>query len=131
MAENTSTRKIKIGGEIELEAAKAEIKFKTLEDDVRYKSESMNVTITISGELRKADPKPFIQLFKWSKDFDDSTVYRKVEITDTKGTNVTYRTYIFPEMFPISYTEDLVGDHSKYELGLRQKEGFFDQIETF
>ena len=126
---------VKITGgksDISLEKIHVKMLFDTEEKHVFLKSNSIGATVTIFGRINQARKESLVEMFDWSRDFTVDGVYRKVEITETQGTDALMRTYIFPQMFILSYEEFLgEGNDSTFNLVLKQKEDELQTIETY
>lgn len=128
---------VKITGgksDISLDKVNSKILFYTESEVVLHNSDSIGVSITISGNITPKTKDAVIQLSRWSRDFsDESAVYRQVEISEIQESDKTVvRTYIFPKMFVFSYEESTVEKkESIFTLGLRQREGELQSIEIF
>lgn len=107
--------------------------FDTEEEHVFQKSNSVGATVTISGSVDEDSKEAVIQVSRWSRDFTADGIYRQVEITDAqKGTDTVLRTYIFPQMFILSYEEDWGESNAgNFKLVLKQRKNSLQSIETF
>lgn len=89
--------------------------------------------MTISGSVDDDSKEAVIQVSRWSRDFTADGIYRQVELTDAQeGTDTVLRTYIFPQMFILSYEEDWGESNAgNFKLVLKQRKNSLQSIETF
>lgn len=120
---------------ITLNEAFVKVEFKTDEREqmICHHSQSIFVDVTISGTVIKDVTEQLIQIFDWSRDFSENGVYRTVTIKEKQENDTNFmRTYIFPKMFVLGYSEKMGTDNaSMFELRLRQRKGELNTIETF
>lgn len=120
---------------ITLNEAFVNIEFKTDEREqmICHHSQSIFVDVTISGKVIEDVTEQLIQIFDWSRDFSENGVYRTVTIKEKQEQNTkVIRTYIFPKMFVLGYSEKIGTDNAcVFELRLRQRKGELNTIETF
>lgn len=96
----------KSGEKITLNKTSISIKFTTPPNSgMNTWKKTMNLTVTISGEILSAPKDELIKIFDWSKNFETDEMFRKVDITITEGSNTPLRYYELDGMGVYSYNE--------------------------
>lgn len=117
----------------------AEVLLDTINDNVMTKSNGMLAKLTITGKIKEEDSAPYLELFRWAKDFKSKTQYRKVELSifGAEDEGGKYRRYEFGQMFIVDYKETYpenksgVAQTGTFELKLTQKDDNWDSVESF
>lgn len=131
------------GGENTIEIAKdvlqAEIFIDTINNDVMSRANGVLAKLLIKGKINEKNSAPSLELFRWSKDFNSDTQYRKVELYVYSGSEETgcYRHYEFGRMFVVDYKETYsdakegASQYGSFELSLTQQDDSWDSVESF
>lgn len=131
------------GGENPIELAKdvskVEVFIDTVEDNVMGRASGVLAKLTVKGKIDEKNSAPFLELFRWSKDFNSDTQYRKVELYIYSGDNESgcYRHYEFGRMFVVDYKEiypdskEKSAQYGSFELNLTQQDDNWDSVESF
>lgn len=136
------------GGDNPIELGKyvsdVKVLMNTIDNNVMNRSNGVLAQLEVAGRIDEDNTSTFLDLFRWSKDFNSKTQYRKVELFIYKGDNEDcYRHYEFGKMFVVDYNEEYYSGGSKnssgkrrpeygeFTLSLTQKDDNWDTVESF
>lgn len=126
---------IELGNEV----LDVEVFLDTVKENVLTRSSGVLAKLEIKGQIDENNPAPYVEMFRWAKDFKSKTQYRKVELAIFKGTDgeeARYRRFEFGSMFVVDYKEnyykegDEKSQYGSFQLNLTQKDDNWDSVET-
>lgn len=117
----------------------AEIKFDTINNETKAKSNAILARMTICGKIYAGKDgditDKMVKISNWSRDLNEQTTYRNVKLTVKSEGGAELRFYEIPDMFVCDYDElykaDGGKDNGTFELKLTQSANKLKEIKTY
>lgn len=117
-----------------------DVKFDTIDENVKEKSHGMIARVTVRGQIIKQNHKAIKDVMQWAIDNDGETEYRQVVVEMIVAKNEEPYGYEIPEMFVVDYEESYHQEGEDdtatsvpdtFELKLSQHKSLLDDIKVF